>query len=69
REFEAADGVPAPALVLAIAPGLGRPRPRRTGEACGVVFYAADRERLEATTYAWDGSAFRLVGLRSFPRG
>lgn len=68
REFEVLDEARRGSLVLATAPGLGRPRPRRKGEACGVNVYDADPDTIEVTTLAWDGSGFREVGRRSFPR-
>ena len=50
--------VPLPAeapagLVLAVAPGLGRPRPTRHAEARGFHLFEADAETLRAVTYAW----------------
>lgn len=69
REFEALENGPRRSLVLATAPGFGRPRPRRRGEARGVNVYHAEVETLTVTTYAWDGAAFLEVGRRSFPRG
>ncbi len=69
REFEALEDGRTNALVLATAPGMGRPRPQRRGEARGVNVYAADAGSLTVTTYAWDGSAFAEVVQRRFPRG
>ena len=68
HEFEVLDA-PADSLVLATAPGFGRPRPRRKGEAQGANVYEADERRLEVTTYAWDGNNLTPVGTRSFSRG
>ena len=45
HEFEVLDDG-ARGVVVSIAPGLGRPRPHRRGEACGCVAYGAD-ERLD----------------------
>ena len=56
-------------VVLATVPGLGRPRPRRRGEARGVNVYEADAASLTVTTFAWDGAAFAETGRRTFPRG
>jgi 3',5'-cyclic AMP phosphodiesterase CpdA len=68
REFEALEDRGARALVLATAPGLGRPRPRRRGEARGVNGYEWDAETLTVTTYSWDGGSFSVTGRRSFAR-
>jgi 3',5'-cyclic AMP phosphodiesterase CpdA len=69
REFEALEEGTRSSVVLATVPGLGRPRPRRRGEARGANVYEVDREALTATTYAWDGRAFAEVARRVFPRG
>jgi len=69
REFEALEDGRAGCVVLATVPGLGRPRPRRRGEARGVNVYEADAGSLTVTTFAWDGSAFAETGRRTFPRG
>jgi 3',5'-cyclic AMP phosphodiesterase CpdA len=68
REFEALEGSGRP-LVLTSTPGFGRPRPHRTGEACGVNVYVADDRSLTVTTYAWNGNAFAETGRRMFARG
>jgi 3',5'-cyclic AMP phosphodiesterase CpdA len=67
REFVFA-GEGAPGLVLAIAPGLGRPRPSRHAEASGVQLYEAGEESLRAVTYAWRDGGFAPVAERAFPR-
>jgi 3',5'-cyclic AMP phosphodiesterase CpdA len=69
REFEALEDGRTGSVVLATAPGLGRPRPRRRGEARGVNVYEADAASLTVTTFAWDGVAFAETGRRVFPRG
>jgi 3',5'-cyclic AMP phosphodiesterase CpdA len=69
REFEALEDGGRGSLVLATAPGFGRPRPRRRGEARGVNVYDTAPETLTVTTFAWDGGAFAEVGRRTFPRG
>lgn len=56
-------------LVLVTAPGLGRPRPQRQGEAQGAIVYESDETTLTVITFAWDGTSFAEVGRRSFPRG
>ena len=68
REFEALEDGTSGSVVLATAPGLGRPRPRRRGEARGVNLYDADDSSLTVTTLAWDGTAFVEVGRRTFGR-
>ena len=67
REFEVGDDA-GRNLVLATAPGLGRPRPRRSGEAQGVNVYDVEQTSLTVTTYAWDGAAFGEVARRAFTR-
>ena len=69
REFEALEDGRTGSVVLATVPGLGRPRPRRRGEARGVNVYEADTASLTVTTFAWDGSGFAETGRRVFPRG
>jgi len=68
REFEALEDGRTRPVVLATVPGLGRPRPRRRGEARGVNVYEGDTALLTVTTFAWDGSAFAETGRRLFPR-
>ena len=69
REFEALEDGRRASLVLATAPGLGRPRPHRTGEARGVNAVEWDDGSLTVVTHAWDGAAFAEIGRRSFSRG
>lgn len=66
HEIEATSS--AGSLVLATAPGLGRPRPHRLGEAQGAHVYEWDDERLVVVTRIWDGSRFRPTARRAFPR-
>lgn len=69
REFEALeDRASRPTVVLATAPGFGRPRPRRRGEARGFNVYESSPEALSVTTYAWAGTLFEEVARRSFAR-
>jgi 3',5'-cyclic AMP phosphodiesterase CpdA len=68
HEFEVLDG-DARGVVVSIAPGLGRPRPHRRGEACGCVAYRADDESLVVETSIWDGGEWNLSAVRTFPRG
>jgi 3',5'-cyclic AMP phosphodiesterase CpdA len=69
REFEVCESSRSAALVLATAPGLGRPRPHRRGEALGFNHYEWDAESVTLATWAWDGHAFGEVGRRVFARG
>jgi 3',5'-cyclic AMP phosphodiesterase CpdA len=69
REFEALHGEPNRTLVLATAPGIGRPRPNRRGETRGVNVYDIEADALTVTTLMWDESEFAEVGWRRFPRG
>lgn len=55
-------------VVVSIAPGLGRPRPHRRGEACGCVVYDADDESLTVETSIWNGSEFARGAVRTFSR-
>jgi 3',5'-cyclic AMP phosphodiesterase CpdA len=66
REFEVLEDGTRRSLVLATAPGLGRPRPYRLGEARGVNVYDADDGRLTVATHLWDGSSLVEVGRRTF---
>jgi 3',5'-cyclic AMP phosphodiesterase CpdA len=68
HEFETMDGAGDVALVLATAPGLGRPRPHRRGEAQGLLLYEWDESELAIVTYVWQTGTFRPVARRSFPR-
>lgn len=68
REFEVFDEKTQRSLVLATVPGLGRPRPRRSGEAQGANVYDVDAQTLTVTTFAWKGDDFEEVGRRVFPR-
>lgn len=68
REFEVAAGE-VRAAVVSIAPGLGRPRPNRLGEARGLQVYQVSEETMTAMTHAWENGEWRLVARRSFPRG
>ena len=67
-EFRATVERRAGSLVLVTAPGLGRPRPHRSGEAQGLNVYESDDKRLTVITFIWDGESFSEVGRRSFPR-
>lgn len=69
REFEALEDGSRRSLVLATAPGIGRPRPYRRGEARGVNLYEIDPDALIVTTLMWNGNEFVEVARRTFPRG
>jgi 3',5'-cyclic AMP phosphodiesterase CpdA len=66
REFAVARG-PLPTTVLVTAPGLGRPRPSRHGEASGFQVIETGDAALGVTTYTWDGGSFVPVAERRFP--
>lgn len=68
REFEVLDAA-ASGAVVAIAPGLGQPRPRRRGEARGCLVYSADDSSLEVESWIRDGERWRVVARRTFARG
>jgi 3',5'-cyclic AMP phosphodiesterase CpdA len=68
HEFEAADADGRTAVV-SIAPGLGRPRPSRLGEARGLHLYEAGETTLTVSTHGWRGGDWRLTARREFPRG
>ncbi len=65
REFTAEAGA---AVVLATAPGLGRPRPHRRGETRGAMVYTAGEQELEVVTYVRGGNDWELAARRTFPR-
>lgn len=69
REFVVLEEGPRRALVLATAPGLGRPRPHRREEARGLNVYESHESTLTVRTFAWSGSVFLEVGRRLFERG
>ncbi|MGH3002114.1 MAG: metallophosphoesterase family protein [Gaiellaceae bacterium] len=68
HEFEVIEG-DARGVVVSIAPGLGRPRPRRRGEARGCVVYRADERTLSVETYIWREDDWGLTATRTFARG
>jgi 3',5'-cyclic AMP phosphodiesterase CpdA len=55
-------------IVLCTAPGLGRPRPHRSGEAQGLHVVSWDDETLTVETRRWDGAVFVPGAQRRFPR-
>ena len=68
HEFEAWSGGQR-GVVVSVAPGLGRPRPRRRGEARGLLVYEADAAEIRADTYVWRAGEWGLTAVRRFPRG
>ncbi len=56
-------------VTVAVAPGLGQPRPNRRGEARGLHVYEATDEALVVQTYVWREDDWGLTALRTFPRG
>jgi 3',5'-cyclic AMP phosphodiesterase CpdA len=57
------------ALIAATAPGLGRPRPHRSGEARGLHVHETDGRTLTVHTYIWRDEAWLATAARSFPLG
>jgi 3',5'-cyclic AMP phosphodiesterase CpdA len=68
HEFEVMDGDTG-GVVISVAPGLGRPRPRRRGEARGCVVYRADEASINVETSIWNGGGWSRTAVRTFPRG
>jgi 3',5'-cyclic AMP phosphodiesterase CpdA len=68
RELRVVDGAAA-GPVLAVAPGMRRPRAWRPSEVGGLNVYEADDATLRVVTYAWAGEAFVAVADRRYPRG
>jgi 3',5'-cyclic AMP phosphodiesterase CpdA len=67
HEFEVVDEGTRTAVV-AIAPGLGQPRPRRLGEARGLHVHEADGEAIVVRSYAWAGDDWALRAERRYLR-
>jgi 3',5'-cyclic AMP phosphodiesterase CpdA len=67
REFAVVTGA-ARTTVLAVAPGLGQPRPYRLGEARGLQVHELADGALSVRTYVWDGGGWTLAAERRFPR-
>jgi len=68
REFEVVHGGEH-AVTVALAPGLGQPRPQRRGEARGFHVFDAEPAALRVTTFVWQDDDWALIGQRRFPRG
>jgi len=58
-----------PGATVAIAPGLGQPRPNRRGEARGLLVYESEEGSLAVHTYIWREDDWGLTAIRRFPRG
>lgn len=69
REFEVSTPGGERAVVVAIAPGFGQPRPNRRGEARGLHLYEIGRERVRVFTFIWREDGWGLTAVRRFPRG
>ena len=67
HEFEVV-GDEARCAVVAVAPGLGRPRPRRLGEARGLHLHEASAEAIVVRTYRWSRGDWTLGAERRFLR-
>jgi hypothetical protein len=67
REFEVVDDG-ARTAVVAIAPGLGQPRPRRTGEARGLHLHEADSDSIVVRTFLCSRDDWTLSAERRFAR-
>jgi 3',5'-cyclic AMP phosphodiesterase CpdA len=67
HEFEVV-GDEARTAVVAIAPGLGQPRPRRLGEARGLHVHEADADAVVVRTFRWSHGEWTLGAERRFLR-
>ena len=67
REFEVVDDG-AHTAVVAVAPGLGQPRPRRSGEARGLHLHEADADSIVVRTFLWSRGDWMLRAERRFAR-
>jgi 3',5'-cyclic AMP phosphodiesterase CpdA len=67
HEFEVV-GDEARTAVIAIAPGLGQPRPRRLGEARGLHLLEADAGSIVVRTFHWSHGDWEIGAERSFGR-
>ena len=68
REFEVVHGGEH-AVTVALAPGLGQPRPQRRGEARGFHVFEPEPDALRVSTFVWQDDDWALIGQRRFPRG
>ena len=68
QAFEALDSASDTSLVLATAPGFGRPRPHRLGEANGLHVIRWTPAEIAIETRIWRDGAFLEAGEHRFPR-
>ena len=54
--------------VIAVAPGLGQPRPQRLGEARGLHLHEADADAIVVRTFGWTPGEWTLTAERRFLR-
>src|SRR5439155_15348172 len=67
HEFELWSG-PEHGAAVAVAPGLGQPRPHRRGEARGLLVHDVGERELRVQTYIWRRDEWGLAAERLFPR-
>jgi 3',5'-cyclic AMP phosphodiesterase CpdA len=67
HEFEVV-GDEARTTVVAVAPGLGQPRPRRLGEARGLHLHEADADAIVVRTFHWSHGDWAFSAERRFLR-
>jgi 3',5'-cyclic AMP phosphodiesterase CpdA len=67
HEFEVV-GDEARTAVVAIAPGLGQPRPRRLGEARGLHLHEADADAIVVRSFLWSRGDWKPSAERRFLR-
>ena len=67
HEFEVV-GDEARTAVVAVAPGLGQPRPRRLGEARGLHLHEVDGDAIFVRTFRWSRGDWTLGAERRFLR-
>jgi 3',5'-cyclic AMP phosphodiesterase CpdA len=68
HEFEVIHG-DVRGAVVAVAPGLGQPRPQRRGEARGLHVYECAEDSIRVETYIWRDDDWGLTAVRTFARG
>jgi 3',5'-cyclic AMP phosphodiesterase CpdA len=67
REFEVGLG-DEHSVTMAIAPGLGQPRPKRRGEARGLHVIETDEHEISIETLVYAGEEFTSIAARRYPR-
>jgi 3',5'-cyclic AMP phosphodiesterase CpdA len=67
HEFEVV-GDEARTAVVAVAPGLGQPRPQRLGEARGLHLHEADADAIVVRTFRWSHGDWKPSAERRFVR-